>query len=388
MSMNPGLLDSVSNRPFHPPARGAIEERNRTSRWCFLRQESKTISRFRGGIGARAVTAGRLLVCLLVGSLHVPPNAHGDPERESSGTSTGAEPRLRSAARPPESSARTERVAVLAADTEPLTTNFAFKVFWPPQDPAEPADRPARPLLNGDLVLQSQGLSDGTQVMRLRIILSRPTDEAGREFWNSRLAFPEVEWMRSVRVWDQEHRWLWPNLAYLLRLHGIERVERYGGVDPGKGVDNDFAAVLIRKYDADGTSESATTRHQPLVSAEWQPQGAINVDRHTFAAAARSDEFSLHLGRPRTPSQGTVAVWLIYADFMGARLPKGWPQTLEYAGGILSYFEVQWNREAGPNESVRVRHLAPRRATGFDWERWVTRTRSAQTPQATARLSD
>ena len=58
--------------------------------------------------------------------------------------------------------------------------------------------------------------------------------------------------MRYVRVWDKDNRWLWPNLPYLLRLHGTERVERYGGVDPGKGVDNDFAAVLMRKYDESG----------------------------------------------------------------------------------------------------------------------------------------
>ena len=29
-------------------------------------------------------------------------------------------------------------------------------------------------------------------------------------------------------------------------MPGKERVDRYGGVDPGKGIDNDFAAVLIR----------------------------------------------------------------------------------------------------------------------------------------------
>ncbi len=39
--------------------------------------------------------------------------------------------------------------------------------------------------------------------------------------------------------------------------HGKARFERYGGVDPGKGVDNDFAAVLIRAYDATGEVERA-----------------------------------------------------------------------------------------------------------------------------------
>ena len=46
--------------------------------------------------------------------------------------------------------------------------------------------------------------------------------------------FPQYDWMQYVRVWDADHRWLWPNLPYLLRLHGIERVERYGGIDPGE----------------------------------------------------------------------------------------------------------------------------------------------------------
>ena len=103
-----------------------------------------------------------------------------------------------------------------------------------------------KPLLHGCVILRLEALPDRSLAARLRIILSRPSDETGRQFWNSRLAFPEYDWMRYVRVWDTSHQWLWPNLAYLLRLHGLERVERYGGVDPGKGVDNDFAAVLIR----------------------------------------------------------------------------------------------------------------------------------------------
>ena len=54
--------------------------------------------------------------------------------------------------------------------------------------------------------------------------------------------------MHYVRVGDADRRWLWPNLPYVLRLHGIERVERYGGVDPGKGVDDDFAANFLKLF--------------------------------------------------------------------------------------------------------------------------------------------
>ena len=60
--------------------------------------------------------------------------------------------------------------------------------------------------------------------------------------------------MKAVRVWDARNQWLWPNLAYLLKLSGLERVERYGGVDPEKGVDNDFSALLIRKIAWDNWS--------------------------------------------------------------------------------------------------------------------------------------
>jgi len=222
----------------------------------------------------------------------------------------------------------------------------------------------------------------------LRVTLSRPSDESGREFWNKSLAFPEYDWMRYVRVWDADQRWLWPNLAYLLRLHGIERVERYGGVDPGKGVDNDFAAVLIRKYDPSGQNESENTKRQPLVAAEWYPVGVAGANKETIVHTAQSDEFTLSLGRTEDQAQGSAIVWLIYADFMGAKVPEGWPKELEYAGGILACFNLQWNLGASQGEKMSVRQVVPPHSTGFDWERWTTRTRSAQDSKTTAKLSD
>ena len=189
-------------------------------------------------------------------------------------------------------------------------------------------------------------------------------------------------------VWDADKRWLWPNLAYLLRFHGIERVERYGGVDPSKGVDNDFAAVLIRKYDGTGRNESQDTRGAPLVAAEWYPAGITAADKQTIVHTAQSDEFTLHLSAAEEPPEGLVAVWLIYADFMGAKLPDDWPKAPEFAGGILAYFEVRWDLKAKTGHEISLHQVLPRMSTGFDWERWALRTRAAQDSKSTAKLSD
>ncbi len=273
--------------------------------------------------------------------------------------------------------------------TQAITNTLDFGIFWPPTASPDISAPRAKPLLNGCLVVRSERLPDRSFVARLRIVLSRPSDEAGRDFWNSRLAFPEYDWMRYVRVWDKENRWLWPNLPYLLRLHGIERVERYGGVDPGKGVDNDFGAVLIRKYDESGTHEDPVTERAPLVAAEWYPVGVSGLaDKQTVVHTAQSDEFTLHLGAPEADSRGLAAVWLIYADFMGAKLPEAWPKTPEFAGGILAYFELQWDWNVGPGRQLSLRQLIPKRSTGFDWEQWAPRTRAAQEPKSTAKLSD
>jgi len=275
-----------------------------------------------------------------------------------------------------------------SAVAQPGVRTLSFGVFWPPRDPSQPPTHDTEPLLDGRVVLRLESLSDGSSVIRLRVTLTRRSDEAARERWNSRLAFPEYDWMRQVRVWDADQRWLWPNVPYLLRLHGTERVERYGGVDPGKGVDNDFATVLIRKYDADGTQESEDTKRAPLVSAEWYPVGTNRVDKHTIVHTAESDEFTLHPGGAGEARSGWAEVWLIYADFMGAKLPEGWPKEPEYAGGILAYFEVHWSLKAEGAHEVSLRQLAAPRSTGFDWERWATRTRASSDSRSTAKLSD
>jgi len=270
----------------------------------------------------------------------------------------------------------------------PEDQTVTFRVYWPPQNPAAANEPKTRALLNGSVNLDVQNLVATGWVATIRIILSRPADDAGREFWNSRLAFPEYDWMSYVRVWDPEHRWLWPNLAYLLRLHGRERVDRYGGVDPGKGVDNDFAAVLIREYDDPGETESQGTQKAPLVSAEWHSVGVVKVDRQTVVHTAQSDQFTLHLGMPGEGSSGKARIWLIYADFLGAPPPTGWPKEPEYAGGILAFFQLRWAKGAAGPPEIRIEQTAPRRATGFDWERWTRRTLSAPDTHSTAKLTD
>ena len=261
-----------------------------------------------------------------------------------------------------------------------------FGVYWPPRDPAAATGAKTRALLDGLVTVRAQSLSATGWVASIRIVLSRPADEAGREFWNSRLAFPEYDWMSYVRVWDADHRWLWPNLAYLLRLHGKERVERYGGVDPGKGVDNDFAAVLIRKYDASGNNESEQTKKTPLVAAEWYPVGAEATDKQTVIHTAQSDEFTLHLGMAGEESSGRAEIWLIYADFLGAKPPPAWPKEPEYAGGILAFFEARWVLSADGRPQIHVEQTVPRRGTGFDWARWTLRTLGSPDSKRTAKL--
>ena len=274
-----------------------------------------------------------------------------------------------------------------AAEVVPLPpVTLDFPVFWPPRDPATPPPPAARPLLRGSVRAQLEETPATGWVMRITLTLTRSTDEAAREHWNSRLAFPEYDWMKYVRVWDADHRWQWPNLPYLLRLHGKERVDRYGGMDPGKGVDDDFAAIVIRKYAATGTSSAAASR--ALVSAEWYPVGVTNVDRQTVVHIARSDELTLHLGRTSDRPQGRASLWLIYADWMEGSAPGNWPKEPEYNGGILAYFELTWQPASDGVPVLAIRQAVPPRATGFPWAGWTPRTLATKPSTSTARLSD
>lgn len=259
-----------------------------------------------------------------------------------------------------------------------------FGIYWPPQDPADPAGPIGDPFFHGKLRLY--GSSVVPSGITMSIELTRPADEQHREIWNSRLAYREYGWMRRLRVWDVDEKGLWPNLPYLLRAHGKARFERYGGIDPGTGEDNDFAALLIRSFDATGTVESADTRDFPLVSAEWYPVDVGDVDRQTIVHTARSDEFTLPTGNGES-SQGRFGVWLIYADFMGAPVPSTWPKKLEWGGGVLAYFEIDWSVEAGGECELSVEQKTPLSDTGFDWESWIGPRDGDERERAVAKLS-
>ncbi|MCX7010693.1 MAG: hypothetical protein NTY53_26185 [Kiritimatiellaeota bacterium] len=153
-------------------------------------------------------------------------------------------------------------------------------------------------------------------------------------------------------------------------------------------MDNDFAAVLMRKFDATGQNESATTKDAPLVGAEWYPVDATDVDKQSIAHIAQSDEFTLQLGRPEVNGQGRATIWLIYADFLGAPVPKSWPVTPEYAGGILACFEMRWDLSEKRGNEISVRQIVPTHSTGFDWAKWARHTRSLKDSKSTAKLSE
>ncbi len=262
------------------------------------------------------------------------------------------------------SATKSDRAIALPNEHRAWSRECRFGVSWPPR---KPTDDLADSLLSGELsAFQLPGDSD-TRTVRLRLTLRRSDNEADRQRWNKSLAFPAIPWMVHVKVWDKANKWLWPNLPYLLRAHGQERVDRYGGIDPEKDVDNDFAAVLIRQLPAQ--DKPSTSGNQPLVSAEWYPVGMPPVDRRSVVHVARSDEFRVHCSEEGRA--GRLGIWLIYADFMGAPVPKQWPKAREYGGGILAYFEAEWSQDAS-EVSLKLQHLIPPASTGFDWEEWST----------------
>ncbi|MEM7477498.1 MAG: hypothetical protein AAF483_21135 [Planctomycetota bacterium] len=249
----------------------------------------------------------------------------------------------------------------------------AFFVDWPPRAPHRTKpDSPA--LLDGKLFVASGTRADQT-LLHLKIELARRETEADRERWNQKLAFPEYDWMSKVRVWDKDDQWLWPNLPFLLRAHGRERVERYGGVDPGKGVDNDFAAIVVRSLDEDGAQQDARgyiALDDAAITAEWHPPKEQDADKHSLIHRAISDDilWPIVTQPGKKEKEGRLGVWLIYADFLGSPPPAGWPREPEFAGGILAYFTVTWKSADGKAEITSVENLVPPSFTGVNWYQW------------------
>jgi len=187
-----------------------------------------------------------------------------------------------------------------------------FPIYWPPD--AADRSKNAKPLLNG-LLFVSLGQLNGEDTLNVRAELTRPESEQDREYWNQQLAFPEHDWMSRVRVWDPSKQWLWPNLPYLLRAHGIERQQRYGGVDPEKLVDNDFASIVLRVIDTEEDQEI------PIgISAEWHGPPSDPVNKRSIVHRAISDDLQVAVG-----DQTKFGAWIIYADFLGSPGPRNWP---------------------------------------------------------------
>ena len=85
--------------------------------------------------------------------------------------------------------------------------------------------------------------------------------------------------------------------------------------------------------------------------------------------------------------QGRFRVWLIYADFMGAPTPRIWPKKMEWSGGILAYFEIDWSVDPSGERQSSVRQKTPDSDTGFDWAAWVGPPDADNQERAVARLS-
>ena len=260
--------------------------------------------------------------------------------------------------------------------------SLRFEVHWPPIEPLRkpPLDRPA--LLNGQLlILAGQDLLPQPE-MRIQIELARPTSEEARMRWNKDLKFPEYLWMARLRVWDKDRKWLWPNVSYLLTAYGVERVERYGGVDPERNFDNDFAGVVVRSYDDQG-NELDETLDRPLLTARWKPGSADpsikNPSKRSLAHSAKSDVLQISLSDSNlatnnnsqsAAASGEIRVWLIYADFMFAEPPASWPKKNEFSGGILNYFSINWKQVGDKIEIQSVTSEVPPEDTRVDWQTW------------------
>lgn len=248
-------------------------------------------------------------------------------------------------------SAKNSQYAVNFSDQD--WSEHSFRVHWPPRSPDSPKHR-MQPLLNGKLLTAIEGCE-----LRIAVLLERPSSESDRQKWNELMEFPQYEWMSSVHVWDEEQKWLWPNLPYLLRAYGEERIERYGGIDPKKLVDNDFAPVVVR-CGAD-----------VLLSAEWYGSSA-DADRQSIVHAARSDIFNVDFEVAEQEVESKkLFVDLVFADFMDWKPPADWPTESEMAGGILASAALVVELADGLVTLESVVFQVPESSTGVDWQEWM-----------------
>ncbi|MBT3202638.1 MAG: hypothetical protein HN350_22285 [Phycisphaerales bacterium] len=265
-----------------------------------------------------------------------------------------------------------------------------FDINWP-LGRLRRRSRSRRNLLTGQLLVASDISQPGDPKITVGLIITRThAKNADRKYWNTMTEFKQYQsWMPYVRGRDaSKQEWLWPNLAYLFKIHGYDRLERYGGWDRGHRNDNDFGGVLIRKLTAGDDAEPPG----PLVSADWHAAGTKDAGRFDVVHSARSDTFTLH----PSGDNGSVRLWFIYGDFMDWSPPwkyatgpmKNRPLQKEYDGGIIAQFRIDWTRApAGPFE-FKVTQETPNVDTGFNWRKWIARRAAWDTPKAPPTLTD
>ena len=291
--------------------------------------------------------------------------------------------------------------------------------------------------MDGVLNVWTEELNSAKGKLGMKVTLTRPHDknenkrgtkETGgnkefREFWNTRTRFPRLRKDDPLNIYGQTDRgdeWVWPNLPLLLNAHGgSEEVDpddrkrvkrspgRYGGWFPKTKTDDDFMAVVIRKYHnyssrqhkGTYTEHEDTVGQQAVISANWH--GTDDGNPYAVVHAAVSDAFHLHLTENavngKKPCFGRAKIWVVYLDMEKDALyrDKGGRRLVEgAAGGSVAYFEVNWKYPSGKHFDAYVQWVPPPSKnqdiglTGMNWAKWVGRYKISSPVKAKAKLID
>ena len=80
-------------------------------------------------------------------------------------------------------------------------------IHGPPAEPEETDMLRENPLLRAVVEFEMWELGSPEE-LRLRVIVKRPAMEVDRKYWTSNLAYADLGWMESARVWDRAEQWL------------------------------------------------------------------------------------------------------------------------------------------------------------------------------------
>ncbi len=222
-----------------------------------------------------------------------------------------------------------------------------------------------------------------SDTIRVRPRMKRPNSEKFRASWNSEMmtTVPE-DWERDYftrnltrdeyyDLDDQTGVWFYPNLSEVLSATG----PRYGGYDPYKEVDNDFAAILIHHYGADGTLR--TSASNPLISAKWHSVDVTNAGSYDNSHVAGSEQFLL------TPNKcgGYYVIAMMYADMMGfGSGPRCGPTAKDSnaAGQYLVVVKMEYEKNPTVDGyNIKIKDISvPDEFLSFDWDVWNSKNTS------------